>query len=70
MGRTSRHPAKVRQRGAPGRIVQAPAHYVEANHPPDKLERLAVELDQLTGSAEKGRIAWRMSQIALRRHPA
>ena len=25
MGRTSRHPAKVRQRGAPGRIVQAPA---------------------------------------------
>jgi trans-aconitate 2-methyltransferase len=44
--------------------------YVEANHPPDKLERLAVELDQLTGSAEKGRIAWRMSQIALRRHPA
>src|SRR5918997_3373930 len=44
--------------------------YVEANHPPDKLERLAVELDRLTGSAEKGRIAWRMSQIALRRHPA
>ncbi len=25
MGRTSRHPAKVRRRGAPGRIVQAPA---------------------------------------------
>jgi hypothetical protein len=25
MGRTSRHPAKVLQRGAPGRIVQAPA---------------------------------------------
>jgi hypothetical protein len=25
MGRRSRHPAKVRQRGAPGRIVQAPA---------------------------------------------
>ena len=41
--------------------------YVEANHPPDKLERLAAELDQLTGSAEKGRIAWRMSQIALGR---
>ena len=41
--------------------------YVEANHPPDKLERLAAELDQLTGSAKKGRIAWRMSQIAVRR---
>src|SRR5215218_8800258 len=25
MGRTFQHPAKVRQRGAPGRIVQAPA---------------------------------------------
>jgi hypothetical protein len=25
MDRTSRHPAKVRLRGAPGRIVQAPA---------------------------------------------
>jgi trans-aconitate 2-methyltransferase len=41
--------------------------YVEANHPPDELERLAAELDQLTGSAKKGQIAWRMSQIALRR---
>jgi hypothetical protein len=25
MGRTFQHPAKVRPRGAPGRIVQAPA---------------------------------------------
>ena len=44
-----------------------PVITVEANCPRDKLERLAVELSQLTGSAEKGRIAWRMSQIALRR---
>src|SRR5829696_767340 len=37
LGRTSRHPAKVRQRGAPGRIVQAqprragPAHAARQN---------------------------------------
>ena len=44
--------------------------YVEANHPPDKLERLDAELDRLTGSAEKGQIVWRLHQISLRRHPA
>ena len=44
--------------------------YVEANHPPEKLERLAADLDRLTGSAEKGRIVWRLHQISLRRHPA
>ncbi len=44
--------------------------YVEATYPPDKVERLAAELDGLTGFAETGRIVWQMRQISLRRHPA
>jgi hypothetical protein len=32
MGRTSRHPAEVRQRGAPSRIVQTPAQTSGAAH--------------------------------------
>jgi trans-aconitate 2-methyltransferase len=44
--------------------------YVDATHPPDKLMRLAAELDGLTGFVETGRIVWRMRQIPLRRHPA
>jgi trans-aconitate 2-methyltransferase len=44
--------------------------YVEATYPLDKVERLAAELDGLTGFAETGRIVWQMRQISLRRHPA
>ena len=40
--------------------------YVEATYPPHSLERLAIELDGLTGFAETGRIVWRMRQISLR----
>jgi trans-aconitate 2-methyltransferase len=42
--------------------------YVEATYPPGKLQRLATELDGLTGFAETGRIVWQIRQIALRRH--
>jgi len=42
--------------------------YVEATYPPGKLQRLATELDGLTGFAETRRIVWQIRQIALRRH--
>ena len=44
--------------------------YVEATYPSDKMERLATELDGLTGFGQTGRIVWQMRQISLRRHPA
>ena len=44
--------------------------YVDATYPQGEMERLAAELDRLTGNAEKGRIVWQMRQISLRRHPA
>jgi hypothetical protein len=40
--------------------------YAEATYPPDKLERLATELDGLTGFAETGRIVWQIRQISRR----
>jgi trans-aconitate 2-methyltransferase len=44
--------------------------YVDATYPQGEMERLAAELDGLTGNAETGRIVWQMRQISLRRHPA
>ena len=40
--------------------------FVEAAYAPEKLERLAVELDRLTAFADTGRIVWKMRQITLR----
>jgi trans-aconitate 2-methyltransferase len=40
--------------------------YVEAAYPPDRLERLATELDRHTGFAETGRIVWYIRQISHR----
>jgi trans-aconitate 2-methyltransferase len=40
--------------------------FVEATYPPEKLQRLAVELDRLTAFADTGRIVWKMRQISLR----
>jgi hypothetical protein len=40
--------------------------FVEATYPPEKLERLAVELERLTAFADTGRIVWKIRQISLR----
>jgi len=40
--------------------------YVEATYPPDKLARLAIDLDGLTHVAKTGQIIWQMRQISLR----
>lgn len=40
--------------------------FVEAAYAPEKLERLAVELDRFTAFADTGRIVWKMRQITLR----
>ena len=40
--------------------------FVKAAYAPEKLERLALELDRLTAFADTGRIVWKMRQITLR----
>ena len=40
--------------------------FVEAAYAPEKLKRLAVELDRFTAFADTGRIVWKMRQITLR----
>jgi hypothetical protein len=44
--------------------------YVEATFPPEKLERLATELDRLTGFAETGRRSGRYARSLCCRHSA
>jgi hypothetical protein len=41
--------------------------YVEAAYSREKLQQLAVQLDDLTGSMETGRIIWQIRQISLQR---